>query len=241
MTTVEICVDDVGGAAAAAAGGADRLELCAGLADGGTTPSIGFVAAAVGEAPGLAHRVLVRPRPGDFVYSVAELAVMRTDIEELHARFPDLGFVVGALTPDRRVDVPALRGLLAACDGAAVTFHRAFDAVAEPARAVDQLADLGVATILTSGGRGAAVDNLESLARTVARAAGRIEVMAGGGVRPANVAEILAATGAGAVHLRAPETVPSAGGGGDDYDSGSRTVTSAALVRDLVTAMGDAR
>lgn len=241
MTRVEICVDDVGGAAAAAAGGADRLELCAGLADGGTTPSIGFVEAALSEAPALAHRALIRPRSGDFVYSAEEVAVMTTDIDALRERFPDLGFVIGALTPERRIDVPVLRGLLAACGGAPVTFHRAFDAVADPVRAVDELVDLGLSTVLTGGGQGAAVDNLARLGATVARAGDRIEVMAGGGVRPANVARVVAATGVTSVHLRAPATVPSAGGGGNDYDPGTRTVTSAALVRELVTTLGEAR
>jgi copper homeostasis protein len=202
MTLVEICVDDVGGAAAAAAGGADRVELCAGLAEGGLTPSGGFVASALAQAPGLQHHVLVRPRAGDFVYDDAELDVMCADIEALRPR--GVGFVIGASRPDGELDERALIRLLAACGDAATTCHKAFDSVPDPRRALDLLLDLGVGTVLTSGRPGPALDHLDVLADLVTRAAGRIEVMVGGGVRPANVRRVLEATGAPAVHLRAP-------------------------------------
>lgn len=231
MTLVEICVDDVGGAAAAAAGGADRVELCAGLAEGGLTPSPGFVATALVQAPGLAHRVLVRPRAGDFVHDEAELDVMCADIEAL--RPTGVGFVVGAARPDGALDERALARLVAACDGAPVTCHKVFDGVPDPRRALDLLVDLGFATVLTSGGRGPAIDHLESLADLVAHAADRIEVLVGGGVRPANVRRVLEATGAPAVHLRAPAAGPAAGPT-TDSGFGVRRTTDAAVVAELV-------
>ena len=227
MTLVEICVDDIGGAAAAAAGGADRVELCAGLAEGGLTPSRGFVASALAEAPQLAHRVLIRPRAGDFVYDDAELEVMFADIEALRAS--GVGFVVGASRPSGELDERALARLVEACGDAPITCHKAFDGVPDHRRALDLLIDLGVGTVLTSGGPGPALDHLDVLADLVAHAAGRIEVLVGGGVRPANVRRVLEATGAPAVHLRAPAAQPAI-----DTGFGVRRTTDAGVVTDLV-------
>lgn len=233
MTLVEICVDDVGGAAAAAAGGADRVELCAGLGEGGLTPTVGFVTSALAEAPGLEHRVLVRPRAGDFVYDDAELEVMCADIEAL--RPSAVGFVIGAARPTGELDERALARLVAACGDAPTTCHKAFDGVPDPRRALDLLVDLGIGTVLTSGGRGAALDHLEVLADLVTHAAGRIEVMVGGGVRPGNVRRVLDATGAPAVHLRAPAAEPVA-----DLGFGVRRTTDPAVVAELVARVGAA-
>src|SRR5690349_23972224 len=131
-TLVEICLEDVGGASIAAAGGADALEVCAGLADGGTTPTIGFVRHCAEEAPGLEIRVLVRARAGDFVHSPQEVDVMAADIEATRSAVPAgtrLGFVLGTLRPDGTVDPDAVRRLVTACGDAPVTFHKAFDSV----------------------------------------------------------------------------------------------------------------
>lgn len=227
MTLVEICVDDVGGAAAAAAGGADRVELCAGLSEGGLTPSSGFVSSALAQAPRLQHRVLIRPRAGDFVYDDAELEVMCADIEAL--RSSGVGFVIGASRPTGELDQRALTRLVAACGDAPTTCHKVFDGVPDPRRALDLLVDLGVGTVLTSGGPGAALDHLDVLADLVAHAAGRIEVLVGGGVRPANVRRVLGSTGAPAVHLRAPAAEP-----GVDLGFGVRRTTDPAVVAELV-------
>lgn len=226
MTVVEICVDDVGGAAAAAAGGADRVELCAALAVGGLTPSPGFVSSALREAPALAARVLVRPRPGDFVFSPQEVAVMCADIDAL--RPLGVGFVVGASTASGELDAQALGLLVEACAGAPVTCHKAFDLVPDVDQALDLLVGLGFTTVLTSGGPGAAAEHLPRLCGIVERAADRIEVLVGGGVRPSNVRRILDATGAGAVHQRAQAPGIPAG------QFGERRVTDADLVARLV-------
>ncbi|WP_210503015.1 copper homeostasis protein CutC [Nocardioides xinjiangensis] len=241
MTTlVEICLEDVGGAALAAAAGADGLEVCAGLADGGTTPTLGFVRHCADAAPGLAVRVLVRARPGDFVHSPQEVDVMVADIEATRAVIGDaaaLGFVVGTLEPDGAVAVDAVRRLVAACGDAPVTFHKAFDSVPDKASGLALLADLGVSRVLTSGGPGPALEHLPELADLVRRGGDDVRIAVGGGVRPANVARIVDATGAREVHLRAPGTVTPAGVSAG-YDDGRRSVTSAAVLADVMAALG---
>ncbi|KRF34921.1 copper homeostasis protein CutC [Nocardioides sp. Soil805] len=247
MTAVEICVDDVGGTAAARRGGADRVELCAALSEGGTTPSLGMVLSAAEEAGRLGLQVLVRPRAGDFVCSLAELAVMRADIAATRAALgddPRLGFTLGALTPSGDLDHEALAGLVAACGPCPVTFHKAFDtalaAGGEPGSLLDRLVGLGVSAVLTSGGDGPAVDHLETLAGLVRASGDRIAVVVAGGVRPGNVARVLSGTGAREVHLRAPGTLATSSAVvGTQYDAGSRTVTSAQVVADVVTAVRD--
>lgn len=242
MTQVEICLEDVGGPAAARAGGAQRVELCAGLVEGGTTPSLGFVAHARAAAPELDVQVLVRPRSGDFVYSAAELDVMVADIEAvlaLPAPGPGvLGFTLGALTPAGTVDEEATARLVAACAGAPVTFHKAFDTVPDKLAALDRLAALGVAKVLTAGGAGPATDHLDVLADLVRHGGQDIAVVIGGGVRPANAARVVLATGAREIHLRAPAEVRTGSSAGpSDYDAGTRTVTSTALVAAVVGAV----
>ena len=239
-TLVEICLEDVGGARLAAEAGADGLEVCAGLADGGTTPTLGFVRHCAEAAPGLDIRVLVRARPGDFVHSPEEVEVMATDIEatrEALAGSTSLGFVIGSLQPEGGVDARAVRRLVAACGDAPVTFHKAFDSVPDKPSALALLADLGISRVLTSGGSGPAVDHLAVLADLVRRGGEDVRIAVGGGVRPGNVARVVAETGAREVHLRAPGTVASAGVSAG-YDDGSRSVTSAAVLAEVMAALG---
>lgn len=239
-TLVEICLEDVGGAALAAAAGADALEVCAGLVEGGTTPTPGFVRHCAEQAPGLEVRVLVRPRGGDFVHSTAEVDVMVTDVEVLRDAVPHgtrLGFVVGTLTPDGEVDAEVVRRLVAACGPAPVTFHKAFDSVPDQRAALALLRDLGVTRVLTSGGPGTAVDHLPALADLVRAAGDDVRVAVGGGVRPGNVARVVAATGAREVHLRAPGAVASAGRSAG-YDDGGRSVTDPGVLAEVMAALG---
>jgi copper homeostasis protein len=246
VTLVEICIEDIEGAFAAESSGADRIELCAGLAEGGITPAIGTVVTVLAGVRRIGVQVLIRPRAGDFVYSRFELDAMCADIGAVRdLGSPDgvtLGFVIGALTPRCTVDREAVKQLLEACQDAPVTFHKAFDATADIVATLDELAELGVGRVLTSGGRATAHDGASMLARLVERAAGRIEILAGGGIRPGNVVELVARTGVREVHLRAPVDVPSAAQFRNpelDYDRGSRTVTSGALVKDVVLALCD--
>jgi copper homeostasis protein len=239
-TLVEICLEDAGGATLAAEAGADALEVCAGLADGGTTPTLGFVRHCAAAAPRLEIRVLVRARPGDFVHCPDEVEVMVADIESVRdalAGSARLGFVVGTLTPDGDVDAAAVRRLVAASGDAPVTFHKAFDSVPDQPSALALLADLGVTRVLTSGGPGPAVDHLPELADLVRRGGEDVRIAVGGGVRPANAGRIVAETGAREVHLRAPGTVVAAGSS-VGYDDGRRSVTSAEVLAEVMSALG---
>jgi copper homeostasis protein len=213
---LEICVDHVDGARIAEVAGADRVEVCAGLVEGGITPSIGMVRAVLRTVRRVGVQVLIRPRGGDFHYSPAEIEVMADDIAAVSALAKDVtvGFVIGALTAGGEIDVPTTRELLSRCGDAPVTFHKAFDATRDVERSLDVLMELGVGRVLTSGGRPQAVDGVPALAALVRRAGGRIAVMAGGAVRPHNVRSILARTGVPEIHLRAtgpvgpPEPAP---------------------------------
>ncbi len=214
--------------------------MCAGLAEGGTTPTLGFVRHCAEAAPGLAIRVLVRARAGDFVHTAEEVAVMAADIEATRSAIggsADLGFVIGTLDRDGGIAVDVVRRLVAACGDAPVTFHKAFDSVPDKPAGLAILADLGVTRVLTSGGPGPALDHLPVLADLVARGGDDVRIAVGGGVRPANVARIVAETGAREVHLRAPGTVVSAGVSAG-YDSGSRDVTSAEVLAEVMSALG---
>lgn len=204
---VEICVDHVDGALVAETAGADRIELCASLLEGGITPSFGMVRAVLQAVRRVGVQVLIRPRGGDFHYSTAEFEVMAADIEAVRglaarAEVP-VGFVIGALTVAGEVDVPMTRELAALCGNAAVTFHKAFDATLDLDRSLDALMDLGIARVLTSGGKPRAVEGIPALANLVRRAGSEITVLAGGTVRPDNVRTILDRTGVPEVHLRA--------------------------------------
>lgn len=245
MTLVEICLDDVEGAATAETHGADRIELCANLADGGTTPSIGTVATVLNSVTTLGVQVLIRQRPGDFVYSDAEVAAMCADIEAIRAlRTPSavtVGFVIGALRTDNTIDVDATGRMLASCRTAPVTFHKAFDQTPDLGSSLETLVTLGVQRALTSGGPGSAIDGAERLATLVERSAGRIIILAAGGIRAHNVGEVVDRTGVPEVHLRAGEPVSGRNlGGPNAYDSANRSVTSAAIIDDVLAKLGQA-
>ncbi|QTE29666.1 copper homeostasis protein CutC [Pengzhenrongella sicca] len=231
---VEIAVQDVAGVRIAQAAGADRVELCVALAaTGGLTPPIGLIEVAV--ATGLPIHPLVRSRPGGFCYDGVELDVLVRDVRAA-VRAGAAGVVVGALTPDWAVDVEAIRALVDAAGGAGVTFHRALDVVADARGALDLLAELGVTRVLTSGAAQAAIDgraNLELLAAHAASTGGRVQVMAGGGVRVQDIGALFGA-GVDAVHLSARRAAPGAGasgpgGGPDGYDMTDESIVRAAV------------
>lgn len=201
---LEICVDDIAGVHAAIAGGADRIELCAGLALGGLTPSAGLVEAALNAArpAGVAVHAMVRQRGGDFRYSEAETALAMREALALIAQGVD-GLVFGAAR-DGMLDEPVLGAWVAAMRAAgrpvSLTLHRAIDCTADPVAAVDVAAALGFDRILTSGGAASAEESAGTIARMVAQAGDRIRIMAGAGVRPDNAARLLAATGVRDLH-----------------------------------------
>ena len=177
---LEICVEGVASALAAASGGADRIELCENLTVGGVTPSAGAIAVA-SERSAIPVHVLIRPRGGDFRYDAAEMDAIRRDVETAIG-LGAAGVVLGVLRADRTIDMARMAPLIAAARPASVTFHRAFDMIVDPDAAIDSLVALGVDRVLTSGGAATAREGLPTLARLVERAAGRITILAGGRV-----------------------------------------------------------
>jgi copper homeostasis protein len=208
VTTVEICVSDVPTALAAEAAGADRLELCADLGQGGTTPSLGTIEVALRSLRRAAIRVMVRPRGGDFRVTSLEEQVMLADVAAIRSLANPhglaVGVVVGALTPSGDLDLPVLTGLIEAAGPMPVTVHKAFDEIDDQLTALDQIIDLGADAVLTSGAAASALAGAPRIAALRDRAAGRLRVIAAGGIRSHNVRQVLAATRATEIHLRAP-------------------------------------
>jgi copper homeostasis protein len=177
---LEICVETLQACQAAAEGGADRIELCAALSEGGVTPSRGFLQEALAAVPIPIH-VLIRPRSGDFLYSPAEFRMLCADVDDALASGA-AGVVLGVLTPDHAIDQPRTAELIRRSEGRSVTFHRAFDRVTDQSESLRILIDLGCNRILTSGGKPTVTEGRESLAMLTEQAAGRIRIAAGGGV-----------------------------------------------------------
>lgn len=213
--TLEVCVDSVASALAAKRGGADRLELCADLIIGGTTPSLALVRQVKAET-GLPVRALLRPRFGDFCYDRWELTQMEQSAAELVQAGAD-GIVTGILTPEGALDVDALRPIYTAARAAAesagrpvaCTLHRAFDVCRDPFAALENAKALGLSTILTSG-QAASAPAGASLLRQLVDAAGQdIEILVGAGVSPANLPALAAETGAHAFHMSGKQVLDS--------------------------------
>ncbi len=205
---IEACVDAIDAALEAERGGANRLELCGELLQGGVTPSAGLIGA-VWERVDIPVFVLIRPRAGDFLYTAEECEVMVRDIEVAKSLDVD-GIVIGALTRDGDVDVGTIDRLIDAAGSMEVTFHRAFDFVRDQEIALETLVELGVDRVLTSGGAASALEGATALARLVTQAAGRIGILAGGSISASNVADVVRSSGVREVHVRATGTVESA-------------------------------
>ncbi|WP_367870150.1 copper homeostasis protein CutC [Luteolibacter sp. Populi] len=199
--TLEICVDSLDSVIACAEGGADRIELCAALAEGGLTPSAGFLSQARAIFPG-EIAMMIRPRGGDFVYRPEELAAMCADIE-LAGELGADAVVFGCLLPDGSLDLAATETLLEACGGMPAVFHRAFDVCKDLPEALETLVGLGFARILTSGGAPTVMEGLGTIAALMTQAAGRIGILPGGGIKADQIVEIIAETGVDQVHLSA--------------------------------------
>lgn len=205
---IEVCANGAESALNAQRGGAFRVELCAGMPEGGTTPSAGEILAARRLLDRTRLNVIIRPRGGDFLYSDLETAIMMEDIRTARTAGAD-GVVFGCLTPDGEVDIPRMEVLMETAAGMEVTFHRAFDMCRDPFRAMDELIDLGCDRILTSGQRNTAPEGAGLLAELVRRAEGRIVIMPGSGITAENVRDLADRTGAVEFHLSGREPVES--------------------------------
>ena len=198
MVLVEVAAGSVTDAIRAASSGADRLELCADLACGGLSPRKDDLKRVMRET-GLPVVVLVRPRPGGFVYSPREIAESLRSSRE----FADLGvsgIAAGALDGHGRIDRRAVSAFVEASEGIPVVFHRAFDLVDDKAAALEELFGLGVSRILTSGGPSSAAEGAEAIAGLVRQARGRIEILPGGGIRADNASLLVERTGCRWIH-----------------------------------------
>lgn len=237
---LEICTGDPAGVIAAKEGGADRVELCSGLAEGGLTPSLAIISFASNLVP---VNVLVRPRGGDFVYTPEEVEVMEEDIRAA-VKAGAKGIVVGALTPDGEVDVETCKRLLEAAPGCDSTFHRAFDLVRDPQKALEEIIALGFKRVLSSGQAVNAMEGSTLLRELHEQAQGRILIMAGAGVTPENANEILRLSEADEIHASARSLKPgamtvsgTATMGTADAADGSRLATDADVVRKILNSI----
>ena len=205
---IEICANSAQSCVEAEMGGASRVELCAGIPEGGTTPSYGEIKTAQALTSTIDINGIIRPRGGDFLYTEAEVEAMLLDIE-LCKQLGVHGVVFGCLTSEGDIDVPLMRRLIEAAKPLSVTCHRAFDVCRDPFAALEQLIELGCDRILTSGQQSTAEKGIPLLKQLVERAGQRIIIMPGCGVREGNIARIEAETGAREFHTSARSVVHS--------------------------------
>ncbi|KNY16096.1 copper homeostasis protein CutC [Shinella sp. SUS2] len=204
---IELCVEGIDGFLAAQDAGADRVELCASLVEGGLTPSLATIRAAVKAAKIPVH-VIIRPRGGDFLYSETEFETMVEDIAALRGEGVS-GVVIGCLTPDGRIDEARTKRLVEAARPMSVTCHRAFDMTADAGEALEALIRCGVDRVLTSGQRDTALEGLAILKAANEQAAGRIVIMGCGALDADTIRAVRDGAGLAELHFAALKTVPS--------------------------------
>lgn len=204
---LEMCVDSVESASAAQQGGARRVELCDNLVEGGTTPSAGAIALAR-QHLAIDLNVIIRPRGGDFCYTGVEFEVMKVDIEQAKQLGAN-GVVIGLLNPDGSIDAGRAAALVDLARPLSVTFHRAFDMSRDPYQALEELIQLGLDRVLTSGQETSVLEGLDLITDLVKQAAGRIIIMPGGGVTERNIHKIVAQSGVTEIHVASMESLDS--------------------------------
>ncbi len=204
---LEICIDSVASAISAEQGGAARVELCQNLFEGGTTPSIGTVYQTL-QRVGIKVNAIIRPRGGDFLYSSDEFEIMKRDIVTLKEAGIN-GVVIGMLNADGSIDTERTQQLIELARPLEVTFHRAFDVSLDPFRSLENLIDLGVDRLLTSGQEPSVLEGVELIAELVRRAGDDIIIMPGAGITAKNLTRIIQETGAKEYHVTGSSPIAS--------------------------------
>lgn len=207
MYRLEVCVENMASALAAQEAGADRIELCANLMIGGTTPSMQLYEQ-IRTRTQLDVRILIRPRFGDFCYDVYEVEEMTEQIR-LFRRAGAQGVVIGVLRPDGSLDIEVMRRMIEAAGDMRVTLHRAFDVCADGAQCLEDAVGLGIGTILTSGRCEDALAGAEELRKFTEQAAGRIDIMAGGGICADVIEDLAHRSGIRTFHMSGKKIVES--------------------------------
>lgn len=205
LKAIEICANSVQSAINASLGGADRIELCQNLNEGGTTPSWAAIKYCVEKLP-LKTMVLIRPRPGNFRYNAAEFEAVKADVvacRELGAH----GVVIGFLDDELNLDVERTREVVELAGDMEVTFHRAFDCCRDWRKGLEQIIECGCDRVLTSGQCPTALEGVDTLREIVLQAAGRIAILAGSGVKASTAVEIVKRTGVAEIHASCKHAV----------------------------------
>jgi len=202
---IEICAGNIESVLAADIGGADRVELCENLSEGGTTPSYGSIVLSK-EKCGLDVFVIIRPRGGDFVYSEIEFEVMLQDVQTAVEIGAD-GIVIGCLKPDGTIDIEKCARLMEVAKGLPVTFHRAFDVTQDPFESLETIKSLGVNRILTSGQKNKAEEGVELIKKLQENAGTKLRIMPGSGINESNIQRIAISTGVNSFHASLREDV----------------------------------
>ena len=241
---LEICVDNVESAMDARDAGADRIELCNNLFEGGITPGYGTIISARNNLNILLN-VLIRPRGGDFLYNDTEYDIMRRDIDICGECGVD-GIVIGILRSDGSIDVERTAKLIELSHPMSITFHRAFDMCIDPVKGLEDVIASGADILLTSGQRNSAEEGAELIKRIIKQAGKRIKVMPGSGISEANIAMIAKVTGAKEFHLSARKVIDSEMifrkqgiimGNTDGYNEFSRKVADPDRIKSIINIL----
>jgi copper homeostasis protein len=241
---LEICVDTLESAINAQEAGADRIELCAGLPEGGTTPSYGMIAS-VRNNLNIGVNVIIRPRVGDFLYNDLEYDIMRRDIDICGELEVD-GIVLGLLHPGGAIDLERTTRLIELADPIPVTFHRAFDMCSDPVKGLEDIIAAGAKRVLTSGMKDKAQDGAEMIGKLVKQAGERIIVMPGSGINSSNISMIAKASGACEFHLTGRKDIESemifrrqgiSMGGSTDIHEFSRKIADPELIKNIISIL----
>jgi copper homeostasis protein len=241
---LEICVDTVESAINAQNAGADRIELCNDLMEGGTTPGLGTITSARNNLT-IGLNVIIRPRGGDFLYTDLEYDIMRRDIDICGENGVD-GIVLGILRSDGTIDLERTAKLIEFARPMTATFHRAFDMCSDPNQGLEDVIATGAVRLLTSGQKNRVQDGIEMIRRLVKHAGKKIIVMPGGGISDSNIASIAGATSAAEFHLTARKIIDSEMafrkqniymGGSPDIPEFSRKVSDPEMIKRIISIL----